>query len=145
MGVFVMSSIFHLAVEAGDLPTTVTWYQLVLGCELGPREEGKWQDIDFWGNELTLHSSEPRQGKSVDRHRHDVDMGAVCVPHFGVHLPWDIYVRVKASVEKNNGFLDAPYIRFEGKDTQQETFFCEDPNFNVLEIKSIQGTYYKNE
>ena len=31
----------------------------------------------------------------------------------------------------------------EGQDTQQETFFVEDPNRNVLEIKSLQGTYYE--
>ena len=70
-------------------------------------------------------------------------MGAVCVPHFGVHLPWDIYIKVKKRIEEKIGFYDNPYIRFEGKDTQQETFFVEDPNFNMLEIKSIQGTYYE--
>jgi hypothetical protein len=69
-------------------------------------------------------------------------MGEVCVPHFGIHLPWDAYSIVKESVQNHQGFLDSPYIRFEGKDTQQETFFVEDPNYNVLEIKSIQGTYY---
>ena len=89
-----MSNCFHLAVEGGKLELTLPFYTTILGCELGPSEEGKWQDIDFWGNELTLHESEP-------------------------------------------------YIRFEGKDTQQETFFVEDPNFNMLEIKSIQGTYYE--
>lgn len=137
-----MSNVFHLAVEGGDLKITLPFYTDVLGCTLGPNEDGKWQDIDFWGNELTLHNSEPRQTKSEDRHRHDVDMGAVCVPHFGIHLPWEIYIEVKKSVEDSVGFLDTPYVRFEGKDTQQETFFVEDPNFNVLEIKSIQGTYY---
>ena len=70
-------------------------------------------------------------------------MGAVCVPHFGVHLPWDVYAKVKQRIEEKIGFYDNPYIRFEGKDTQQETFFVEDPNFNMLEIKSIQGTYYE--
>jgi hypothetical protein len=138
-----MNNVFHLAVEGGDLKITLPFYTDMLGCTLGPNEDGKWQDIDFWGNELTLHSSEPRQTKSVDRQRHDVDMGAVCIPHFGIHLPWDIYIKVKKSVENSVGFLDTPYIRFEGKDTQQETFFVEDPNFNVLEIKSIQGTFYK--
>ena len=138
-----MSNCFHLAVEGGKLELTLPFYTTILGCELGPSEEGKWQDIDFWGNELTLHESEPRKQKSSDRERHDVDMGAVCVPHFGVHLPWEIYTKVKKNVESSVGFYDKPYIRFEGKDTQQETFFVEDPNFNMLEIKSIQGTYYE--
>ena len=54
------------------------------------------------------------------------------------------YLEVKKRVEGGVGFYDAPYIRFEGKETQQETFFVEDPNFNMLEIKSPQGSYYKS-
>ena len=132
-----MSNRFHLAVEGGDLSTTVPWYQKVLGCKLDMAEEGKWQDIDFWGNELTLHETTPRQGKGPERERHSVDMGEVCVPHFGIHLAYDDFQVVKESVEANGGFLDTPYIRFEGTDYQQETIFVEDPNFNVLEIKSM--------
>ncbi len=131
------SNRFHLAIEAGDLSVTTKWYQEVLGCSLDMAEEGKWQDIDFWGNELTLHSSTPRLEKSPDRNRHDVEMGAVCVPHFGVHLTMEDYRRVRENVQANGGFLDEPYIRFEGTDYQQETFFVEDPNFNVLEIKHL--------
>lgn len=138
-----MSNCFHLAVEGGNLKNTLPFYTSVLGCKLGPSEEGKWQDIDFWGNELTLHESTPRNFKSPERGMHAVDMGAVCVPHFGIHLPWDVYVKVKRRVEASVGFYDEPYIRFQGKDTQQETFFVEDPNFNMIEIKSIQGTHYE--
>ena len=132
-----MSNCFHLAVEGGKLDLTLPFYTTILGCELGPSEEGKWQDIDFWGNELTLHETTPRQGKGPERERHSVDMGEVCVPHFGIHLPYDDFQVVKESVEANGGFLDTPYVRFEGTDYQQETFFVEDPNFNVLEIKSM--------
>ena len=137
-----MSNIFHLAIPAGKLENTLPFYTDILGCAAGPFEKGRWQDIDFWGNELTLHETHPRENKGTERERHEVDMGAVCVPHFGVHLDWDIYLEVKKRVEQGVGFYDAPYIRFEGKETQQETFFVEDPNFNVLEIKSPQGTYY---
>ena len=138
-----MSNIFHLAVLAGHLPATLPFYTEILGCKLGPSEEGKWQDIDFWGNELTLHESIPRTQVESDRERHVVDMGAVCVPHFGVHIEWDVYLRIKENVRKSVGFYDEPYIRFEGQDTQQETFFVEDPNLNALEIKSLQGSYYE--
>ena len=51
--------------------------------------------------------------------------------------------KVKENIEASIGFYDNPYIRFEGQNTQQETFFVEDPNYNMLEIKSIQGTYYE--
>ena len=126
-----MSNRFHLAIEAGDLEVTILWYQEVLGCKLDTSElgseKGLWQDVDFWGNELTLHSSSPRQAKSLDMRRHDVEMGSVVVPHFGVHLEMNQYRKVRENVLKNNGFLDEPYIRFEGTEYQQETFFCRRP------------------
>lgn len=132
-----MSNRFHLAIEGGNLKNTLPFYTDVLGCKLDMAEEGRWQDVDFWGNELTLHESTPRVGKGPDRHRHEVDMGEVCVPHLGIHLPYDEYQRVRTSVKDSVGFLDTPYVRFEGTDYEQETFFVEDPNYNVLEIKSM--------
>lgn len=55
-----MSNRFHLALEAGNLQTTLPFYTDILGCRLDMKEEGRWQDVDFWGNELTLHESNPR-------------------------------------------------------------------------------------
>ena len=37
-----MSNCFHLAVEGGKLELTLPFYTTILGCELGPSEEGKW-------------------------------------------------------------------------------------------------------
>ena len=73
-----------------------------------------------------------------------MEMGPVCVPHFGIHLDWEIYNQVQGNVLKTVGFLDEPYIRFVGQVTKQATFFVEDPHLSVLEIKSLQGTYYKD-
>ena len=130
-----MANTFHLAIPAGDLDTTMAFYRDVLGCKTGNMEAGRWVDINFWGNELTLHQSEER----LPNVRHDVDMGRVCVPHFGIHLDTETYIRVKERVEATGGFLDEPYIRFAGTDYEQETFFVEDPNYNVLEIKSMSN------
>ena len=137
-----MSNPFHLAIPAGDLEKTIPFYTDILGCELGPKEENKWQDIDFWGNGLTLHTTVPRTQREDDRNRerHEVDMWTVCVPHFGIHLEKDKFQFVKKQIEKTIGFFDNPYVRFSGKDTEQETFFIEDPNFNVLEIKTLLKT-----
>ena len=130
---------FHLAIPGGHLEDTLSFYTDILGCELGPSEAGRWQDVDFFGNELTLHETPTRGEKSPERERHDVDMGRVCVPHFGIHLPRRVFERVKKNVEETVGFLDEPYIRFAGQPTEQETFFVEDYNYNVLEIKTIVG------
>ena len=61
-------------------------------------------------------------------------MGEVCVPHFGVHLDEDIFQNVKKRIEASDiDYLDKPYRRFKGTEFEQETFFVEDPNYNVLD------------
>ena len=70
--------------------------------------------------------------------RHDVDMGNVSVPHFGVHLSRKDFDTLKQRL-KDNGtkYYDEPYLRFKGTKYEQETFFVKDPNENVLEIKTL--------
>jgi extradiol dioxygenase family protein len=129
-----MSNPFHLAVPAGDLSIATNFYEKILGCKLGNREEDKWVDVDFWGNELTLHKTEMK----LPNERHDVDMGNVPVPHFGVHLDKDIFNKIKENIKTNNiKYLDEPYTRFKGKEEEQQTFFIEDPHGNVLELKTL--------
>ena len=131
-----MSSSFHLAIPAGDLEKAEAFYTKILGCKTGNREKGKWVDIDFWGNELTLHQTSMK----LPRERHDVDMGDVPVPHFGVHLEPNVFDTIKENLKKNNiQYLDPPYTRFEGKKEQQETFFIKDPHGNILELKTLKN------
>jgi len=63
---------FHLAVPCGDLETAKKFYNEALGCRLDNSAQ-EWADVDFWGNELTLHASDHK----LDSERHDVDMGNV--------------------------------------------------------------------
>ena len=129
-----MSAILHLAIPAGELSQTVKFYTDILGCTLGNSEEGRWVDVNFWGNELTLHQSEER----LPNVRHDVDMGAVLVPHFGIHLTQEQFDGVKSRIAKAGlDYIDEPYRRFKGNKYEQETFFIADPNQNILEIKSM--------
>ena len=129
-----MTNCFHLAIPAGNIKTALGFYVGILGCETGNQEEGRWIDINFWGNELTLHASEHK----LDNERHDVDMGNVSVPHFGVHLSRKDFDTLKQRL-KDNGtkYYDEPYLRFKGTKYEQETFFVKDPNENVLEIKTL--------
>ena len=130
-----MSNPFHLAIPAGDLSVATKFYVDILGCKLGNGEADKWIDVDFWGNELTLHKTDMK----LPNERHDVDMGNVPVPHFGVHLNKDIFNKIKENLKENNiKYLDKPYIRFKDQPEEQETFFIEDPHGNVLELKTFQ-------
>ena len=132
-----MSNSFHLALPAGNLEKTEKFYTEILECKTGNREQGKWVDIDFWGNELTLHQTKMK----LPRERHDVDMGNVPVPHFGVHLDKNVFNKIKESLKSNNiEYLDEPYTRFKGKKEEQETFFIKDPHGNILELKTLQNS-----
>ncbi len=132
-----MAHTFHLAIPAGDLHNAIYFYCSVLGCTKGNSEinpPDSWCDINFWGNELTLHSSNCKQTGE----RHNVDMGNVSVPHFGVHLEAEEFKDLKERIIQNNiKFIDEPYIRFKGEVLEQETMFIEDPNGNVLELKTM--------
>ena len=131
-----MTNCFHLAIPAGNIKTALKFYCDILGCQTGNQEEGRWIDINFWGNELTLHETKSKQF----RERHDVDMGDVCVPHFGVHLKENDFEEVKKRIEASDiDYFDKPYRRFIGSKFEQETFFVEDPNGNVLEIKTMSN------
>jgi extradiol dioxygenase family protein len=66
---------FHLAVPCGDLETAKKFYNEALGCRLDNSAQ-EWADVDFWGNELTLHASDHK----LDSERHDVDMGNCFCP-----------------------------------------------------------------
>ena len=92
-----MSSRFHLAIPVRSIEESKEFYCNFLGCEEGNCEEGKWQDINFWGNELTLHQSE----EQLSGVRHDVDMGNVSVPHFGAHMPEAEFQALKQRIESS--------------------------------------------
>ncbi len=132
-----MAKTFHLAISAGDLHNAIYFYCNILGCTKGNSEfkpPDAWCDINFWGNELTLHASNCKQTSE----QHNVDMGNVLVPHFGVHLEAYEFKGLKERLIQNDiKFIDDPYIRFEGEVLEQETMFIKDPNGNVLEIKTM--------
>ena len=133
-----MAKTFHLAIPAGDLHNAIYFYCNILGCTKGNSEikpPDSWCDINFWGNELTLHASSWHKQTSE---QHNVDMGKVLVPHFGVHLEANEFKDLKEKLlQENVEFVDKPYIRFEGDVLEQETMFIKDPNGNILELKTM--------
>ena len=136
-----MENRFHLAIPAGDLDKAIKFYCEVLGCQRGNSEfkyPDAWADINFWGNELTLHATDP-DNKNVSE-RHNVDMGNVTVPHFGVHLDTDVFAKLKERLAEHKvKYIDPPYMRFEGTELEQETMFIADPYGNAMEIKTMKN------
>ena len=136
-----MANRFHLAIPVGDITEAMNFYCNVLGCEKGNSEfkyPDAWVDINFWGNELTLHSSE--EFEKVESKRHNVDMGNVTVPHFGVHISAEDFASLKERLAEHKiKYIDEPYVRFEGTELEQETMFIADPYGNAMEIKTMKN------
>ena len=50
----------------------------------------------------------------------------------------EVFERIKTNLKTNNiKYFDEPYVRFKGREEEQETFFLEDPHGNVLELKTF--------
>ena len=137
-----MAETFHLAIPVEDLDKTIEFYCNVLDCKKGNSENNppfSWCDIDFWGNELTLHSS---ISEFRVNERHLVDKEDVSIPHFGVHLDAEEFQSLKGKLVqdwKNVEFVNKPYVRFKGDVLEQETMFIKDPSGNVLEFKTMKN------
>ena len=137
-----MAETFHLAIPVEDLDKTIEFYCNVLGCKKGNSENNppfSWCDIDFWGNELTLHSS---ISEFRVNERHLVDKEDVSIPHFGVHLDAEEFQSLKGKLVqdwKNVEFVNKPYVRFKGDELEQETMFIKDPSGNIMEFKTMKN------
>ena len=68
-------------------------------------------------------------------------MGKVPVPHFGAHLTKEEFQKLKNRIEDSDfDYFERPYRRFIDTEFEQETFFLEDPNGNILEFKNMQNS-----
>ena len=53
-------------------------------------------------------------------------------------LKKEVFDKIKTNLKTNNiKYVDKPYTRFKGTKFEQSTFFIEDPNGNILELKTF--------
>ena len=130
---------FHLAIPVKNLQQSKSFYQKLLGCQLG-RSSNKWQDLNFFGHQLVLH--EVKDLKISDTN--PVDGHNVPIPHFGVVLTIELWKTLKNRLmQANIKFEIEPYIRFEGQVGEQATMFFFDPSGNALEFKAFADIEYE--
>tara|TARA_B100000900_G_scaffold271451_1_gene231823 strand:- start:391 stop:810 length:420 start_codon:yes stop_codon:yes gene_type:complete len=128
---------FHLAIPVKDLIVTRTFYKEVLECKEG-RSAEKWVDFDLFGHQLVLHEKSDMASKDR-RSSNEVDGHDVPVPHFGVVLDWEDWIKLSERLKAQNiKFIIDPYIRFEGEVGEQATMFFLDPEGNALEFKAFK-------
>ena len=62
-----------------------------------------WVDINFKRINI-IHE----EFEKVEAKRHNVDMGNVTVPHFGVHLDAETFAKLKKRLTEHNQHIDEP-------------------------------------
>jgi len=128
---------FHLAIPVQHLEDNRIFYRDILGCNEG-RSSDHWVDFNFFGHQLVIHLNDSSAKEKVNSN--PVDGKEVPIPHFGVVLDMDTFWKLAKSIEeKKVTFIIAPYIRFEGKPSEQATMFFKDPSGNALEFKAFKN------
>lgn len=127
---------FHLSVPVANLEQAVDFYVSTLGCERR-RSGDDWVDIDFFGNQLSLHelpAYEPQADTCT------VDGVSVPVRHHGVVLDPDTWRSLAERLSAaGTDFVLTPRSRFVGQLGEQHTFFVADPSGNAIEVKAFPG------
>jgi len=128
-----MSAIFHFAFHVHDLGESEAFYCGVLGCAKG-RSAPTWLDIDFFGNELSLHIGTPSPTANTGK----VGDKLVPMPHYGAILPLDVWQATAKKLEAAGvDFVLPPQGRFIGEPGEQYTMFFLDPSGNAIELKGF--------
>jgi hypothetical protein len=118
--------LFHLAIPINDTVKAKAFYQEGLGCGIG-RENANAIIFNFYGHQLVAHKTQqpltPQKG--------------IYPRHFGLIFTeeedWSATLAVATA--KSLVFYEQPKLRFPRELTEHNTFFLEDPFYNLLEFK----------
>ncbi len=136
---------FHYAFFVKDLDSTRAFYGGLLGCKEG-RSTATWVDFDFFGGQISAHTTGPVV-PTVDAGL--VDDVLVPMPHFGAVLAWDeFHATAERLAAAGVPFIIPPRLRFAGLPGEQATMFLRDFSGNALEFKAFRSDaalFAKNE
>ena len=126
---------FHFSFFVTGIEQARKFYGEVLGCPEG-RSTDAWIDFDFYGNQLSLHTTESVPEAKLCG---EVDTIKVPIPHFGCIIPWDDFHNLAEKIEKaGTEFIIKPTVRFAGEPGEQATMFFKDGCGNSVEMKSFR-------
>ena len=130
-----MDTPFHLAFPVTDLAATRTFYEQLLGCEVGRTAE-RWIDFNFFGHQISAHLVDGGLPPGPTNH---VDGRNVPVQHFGAIVAMDTWHELADKLKAaGREFIIEPYVRFAGEIGEQATMFLLDPSGNALEFKAFK-------
>ena len=122
--------VFHLAIPAFDLDSTIEFYVAGLGCKLARRYDDR-VTFDFFGDQLVCHlSTEPQETTPMS----EIPMYP---RHFGVTFrkSADFDAVYRLCVQRKLPMYADVSTRFDGMVEVHRTFVVCDPSSNLLEFK----------
>lgn len=132
-----MNTKFHLAFKVKDIESTIDFYHIILGCDLG-RQTENWVDFDFFGHQLSAHVS--KKILPLD-YCGNVENLKVPIPHFGCILKEADFNTIKGQLKKYKiEFIVEPQTRYKNKMGEQQTMFILDFSNNPIEFKSFNSS-----
>jgi uncharacterized protein len=123
-------TIFHLAFPVADIPQTKAFYIDGLGCIPG-RESPHALILNFYGHQLVAHVTKDTL----------TPQKAIYPRHFGLIFTKEEDWQELLSMAKNKNliFREEQRNRFPDSLLEHQTFFLEDPFYNLIECK-----YYRH-
>jgi hypothetical protein len=120
--------VFHLAVPAYHLKSTEGFYVDLLGCKVARRYEDRIT-LDFFGDQLVCHLSEPPSGQRPPP--------TLYPRHFGVTFrrSEDFDALVELCGLRKIPFFQEVTTRYSGRAEEHRTFVLRDPSDNLIEFK----------
>jgi extradiol dioxygenase family protein len=118
--------VLHLSIPVRDLDEARTFYESVLGCEIG-RVREDWLDVWFFGMQLTLQLR-PDEVAPADRQG---------VRHFGVALDdADAYVALIDQLRRHDvRWVAEPTVTTQAELSGKTGAKVADPSGNTIELK----------
>lgn len=114
---------FHLSLVTNDLPRQRAFYLDVLGCCAG-RIGPDFQDIDFFGHQLTFHQRPAAEVPPYETF------------HFGAMVEPDVFERVYAQLQRHGArFVIEPALQQAGTANERRKLVFLDPNGYAVEFK----------
>ena len=118
--------LFHLAIPINDIDSAKEFYGKILGCTIG-RENQHAVIFNFYGHQLVGHTT-----------KEELTPPANIYPrHFGIifSAEGDWNELLNRCNNLNLPLYQQPKLRFKGEITEHQTFFIQDPFYNIIELK----------
>ncbi len=126
---------FHLSLPCLDLQETIEFYRKYFRCKLG-RQYVDWVDINLYGNEITFVKSGDFQ---FQYNNYQLDKHLLPSFHFGIVLPKKKWNQVYEHIMSTDETLFTPTEYLIGNVGHHTSFFVEDPNGYMVELKCFEN------